>query len=187
MGVFGIAVALFARNGSAVGPNVTLSALATAAYVLAFWSGNFIARAVFGLVMLATIFGWWAWVVYRAQAMGFGRLTVAQLSILLGLTTLVIGSTVGVILQVLFATNNVNEQNGVLIGVHASAQVGGYLVLVAAGVAEWHPSRGKPTTARRGPGGVLFLPRPLLPLRVLLYGTPALLFSNVVPTVPLLI
>src|SRR2546426_8225038 len=40
MGVFGIAVALFARNGSAVGPNVTLSALATAAYVLAFWSGN---------------------------------------------------------------------------------------------------------------------------------------------------
>src|SRR2546425_12501283 len=40
MGVFGIAVALFGRNGSAVGPNVTLSALATAAYVLPFWSGN---------------------------------------------------------------------------------------------------------------------------------------------------
>src|SRR5438552_10466610 len=137
MGVFGIAVALFARNGSAVGPNVRLSALATAAYVLAFWSGNFIARAVFGLVMLATIFGWWAWVVYRAQAIGFGRLTVAQLSILLGLTTLVIGSTVGVILQVLFATSNVTDQTGVLIGVHASAQVGGYLVLVAAGIAEW--------------------------------------------------
>src|SRR5207245_1247309 len=67
MGVFGIALALFARNGSAVGPNVTLSALATAAYVLAFWSGNFIARAVFGLVMLATIFGWWPWCVSPAR------------------------------------------------------------------------------------------------------------------------
>src|SRR2546427_12871943 len=111
MGVFGLALALFARGG-VTGPNILLTALATAAYVLAFWSGNFVARAVFGLVMLATIFGWWAWVVYRAQAMGFGRLTVAQLSILLGLTTLVIGSTVGVILQALFATNNVNEQNG---------------------------------------------------------------------------
>src|SRR3989442_13266228 len=155
MGVFGIAVALFGRNGSAVGRNIALSALATAAYVLAFWSGNFIARAVFGLVMLATIFGWWAWVLYRAQAMGFGRLTVAQLSILLGLTTLVIGSTVGVILQVLFATNNVNEQNGVLIGVHESAQVPGYLVLVAAGVARRDPSRPTQQAPRRGQTDVL--------------------------------
>src|SRR2546428_7203277 len=95
--------------------------------------------------------------------MGFGRLTVAQLSILLGLTTLVIGSTVGVILQVLFATNNVNEQNGVLIGVHASAQVGGYLVLVAAGIAPRDPSGQKRAAPRRGPAGVLFPPR--LPAR----------------------
>src|SRR3989441_2679523 len=185
MGVFGIAVALFARNGSAVGPNVTLGALAPAAYVLAFWSGNFIARAVFGLVMLATIFGWWAWVVYRAQAIGFGRLTVAQLSILLGLTTLVIGSTVGVILQVLFATNNVTDQTGVLIGVYASAQVGGYLVLVAAGIAEWHPSGEKRTTAGRGPAVLLLLARLLLALRILLNVTPALLLSKVFQTVPI--
>ncbi|TMG37662.1 MAG: hypothetical protein E6H94_07060 [Chloroflexi bacterium] len=183
MGVFGIAVALFARNGSAVGPNVRLSALATAAYVLAFWSGNFIARAVFGLVMLATIFGWWAWVVYRAQAIGFGRLTVAQLSILLGLTTLVIGSTVGVILQVLFATSNVTDQTGVLIGVHASAQVGGYLVLVAAGIAEWHLSGETRTTAGRVQAVLLFLAGLLLALGILLNVTPALLLSNVFQTV----
>src|SRR5438270_5271130 len=43
MGVFGIALAMFARNGVA-GPYVSLSALATAAYVIAFWSGNFYAR-----------------------------------------------------------------------------------------------------------------------------------------------
>src|SRR5437879_13419350 len=48
MGVFGLALALFARGGVA-GPNILLTALATAAYVLAFWSGNFVARAVFGL------------------------------------------------------------------------------------------------------------------------------------------
>src|SRR5438132_689659 len=37
MGVFGIALALFARNGAA-GPNILLTALATAGYVLASWS-----------------------------------------------------------------------------------------------------------------------------------------------------
>src|SRR2546428_13213879 len=40
MGVFGIALALFARNGSAVGPNATLSALPTAAYALPVWAGD---------------------------------------------------------------------------------------------------------------------------------------------------
>src|SRR5438132_2781472 len=182
MGVFGVALAVFGRNG-ATGPNVLLTALATAAYVLAFWSGNFYARALFGLVMLATIFGWWAWVVYRAQAIGFGRLTVAQLSILLGLTTLVIGSTVGVILQVLFATSNVTDQTGVLIGVHASAQVGGYLVLVAAGIAEWHLSGETRTTAGRVQAVLLFLAGLLLALGILLNVTPALLLSNVFQTV----
>src|SRR3989442_1087644 len=137
MGVFGMALVLFSRDGATVGPNVLLTAFATAAYVLAFWSGNFYARAVFGVVMLATIFGWWAWVVYRASLQGYARLSIPQLSIVLGLTTLVIGSTLGVIVQILYATNNLNEQNAVLIGAHASAQVAGYLVLVAAGLAEW--------------------------------------------------
>jgi hypothetical protein len=38
-----------------------LSALATAAYVLAFWSGNFFARAIFGALELVVILGWWWW------------------------------------------------------------------------------------------------------------------------------
>src|SRR2546425_6303008 len=45
MGVFGLALALFARNG-VTGPNILLTALATAGYVFAFWSGNFVARAI---------------------------------------------------------------------------------------------------------------------------------------------
>src|SRR2546430_12213952 len=109
MGVFGLALALFGRNGSTVGPNVLLSALATAAYVLAFWSGNFYARALFGVVMLATIFGWWAWVLTRAANIGYSRLTNPQLSVVFGLPTLLAASTLAVILQVLFATNNSKE------------------------------------------------------------------------------
>src|SRR5438477_11216596 len=95
MGVFGIALALFARNGAA-GPNILLTALATAGSVLAFWSGNFIARAVFGVVMLATIFGWWSWVVSRAARVGYMRLTHRQLSVVRGLTTLLIRATLRV-------------------------------------------------------------------------------------------
>jgi hypothetical protein len=72
----------------------------------------------------------------RAQG-GIGRLDISKLSVLLGLTILVIGSTLGVIVQVLLATGNALPTNADLVGGHASAQVGGYLVLVAAGFAEW--------------------------------------------------
>jgi len=184
MGVFGLALALFGRNGSTVGPNVLLSALATAAYVLAFWSGNFYARALFGVVMLATIFGWWAWVLYRASAQGYGRLTNPQLSIVLGLTTLVIGSTLGVIVQILYATNNLNDQNAVLIGAHASAQVGGYLILVAAGVAEWilNPGGGR-TRGGEIQSWLLFLAGLTLAIGFLANVQPLLIVSNVLQLV----
>jgi len=184
MGVFGLAFALFGRNGSTVGPNVLLSALATAAYVIAFWSGNFYARALFGVIMLATIFGWWAWVLYRASAQGYGRLTNPQLSIVLGLTTLVIGSTLGVIVQILYATNNLNDQNGVLIGAHASAQVGGYLILVAAGVAEWilHPGGGR-TRGGEIQSWLLFLAGLTLAIGFLANVQPLLIVSNVLQVV----
>jgi len=179
MGVFGVALAVFGRNG-ATGPNVLLTALATAAYVLAFWSGNFYARALFGVVMLATIFGWWAWVVYRAWSRGYSRLTTPELSIVLGLTTLVIGSILGVIVQILYATNNLNEQNGVLIGAHASAQVGGYLVLVAAGIAEWLlDPNARRTRAGEIQSWALFLAGLTLSVGFLANVQPLLLVSNV--------
>src|SRR5438094_871991 len=154
MGVFGIAIALFGGNGTTIARNVLLSALATAAYVLAFWSGNFYARAIFGAIELAVIVGWWWWVVQRTTSEGYGRVSNPKLSVVLGLTTLVIGSTLGVIVQILYATNNLNEQNSVLIGAHASAQVGGYLILVAAGVAEWILN---PGGGRTGGGALLTL------------------------------
>jgi len=187
MGVFGIALALFARNGAA-GPNILLTALATAGYVLAFWSGNFIARAVFGVVMLATIFGWWSWVVSRAASVGYSRLTNPQLSVVLGLTTLLIGSTLGVIVQVLLATNNFKEENGALIGAHAFAQVAGYLVLVAAGVIEWLlvPNAGR-TRAGEVQSWLLFAAGLLLAIGTLFTLTPGLMLGSLLQTIGVII
>ena len=140
MGVIGVAVWLFGGTGATISRNVALSGIATALYVLAFWSGNLPARAVTGALELAVIVGWWGWVVRRAAAEGFGAIGVPKLSVVLGLTTLVIGSTVGVAIQVLLATGIGLPADRDVIGLHASAQVGGYLVLVAAGIIEWRLS-----------------------------------------------
>jgi hypothetical protein len=148
MGVFGIAIWMFARRNEDLTAAILLSGLGTAAYVMAFWSGVFILRGVFGLAQLAIIVYWW-WFVYTRVAAdgGIGRLDIPKLSVLLGLTTLVIGSTLGVIVQVLLATGNALPTGTDLVGAHASAQTGGYLVLVAAGFAEWQliGGSGRPT------------------------------------------
>lgn len=141
MGVIGIAIWIFARDNEDLFAPVMLSALSTAAYVMAFWSGVFILRGVFGLSELAVIVYWWWFVYTRATAQGgINHLDISKLAVLLGLTTLVIGSTIGVIVQVLLATGNAIPTNVDLVGAHASAQTGGYLVLVAAGFAEWQLS-----------------------------------------------
>ena len=138
MGVIGIAIWMFARDREDLDAPVILSALATAAYVMAFWSGVFILRGVFGLAELAVIVYWWWFVYTRAQAQGgMARLEISKLAVLFGLTILVIGSTLGVLVQILLATGNALPTNADLVGGHASAQIGGYLVLVAAGFAEW--------------------------------------------------
>ena len=79
MGVIGLAIWMF--GGSGLNTAVRLSALSTAAYVLAFWSNNFTARAVFGVTELLVIFYWWWWVVSRGSAEGFGRLDIPKLSV----------------------------------------------------------------------------------------------------------
>jgi hypothetical protein len=143
MGVIGIAIWIFARDREDLFAPVMLSALTTAAYVMAFWSGVFILRGVFGLAELAVIVYWWWFVYTRARAQGgIGHLDIPRLSVLLGLTTLVIGSTLGVTVQVLLATSTAIPTTVDLVGAHASAQTGGYLVLIAAGFAEWQLTGG---------------------------------------------
>src|SRR5438105_15280094 len=58
MGVIGIAIWIFAREREDLFAPVMLSALSTAAYVLAFWSGVFILRGVFGHFQHALLVSW---------------------------------------------------------------------------------------------------------------------------------
>lgn len=146
MGVIGLTVWMF--GGRDLNMPIRLSALATAAYVVAWWTGNLPARAIFGVAMLATIYGWWWFIVARGLTDGFASFDNAKLSVAFGLTTLVVGSTLGVIVQVILGTGNTLPSSPDLVGAHAAAQVGGYLVLVAAGVIEWQlTGGGKRTTA----------------------------------------
>ena len=57
MGVIGVTIWLFAGSGGSLARNVTFSGIATALYVLAFWSGNFPARAITGMSTASTTDG----------------------------------------------------------------------------------------------------------------------------------
>ncbi len=137
MGVIGVTIWLFAGSGGNLSRNVGITGLITALYVLAFWSGNFPARAITGTLELLAILYWWWWAFSAAQREGFGQLDVPRLSLVLGLTILSIGAIVGVTIQLFLALGLALPTTPELIGTHASAQIGGYLVLVSAGIADW--------------------------------------------------
>jgi hypothetical protein len=167
MGVIGLSIWLFGAEGKNTA--IRVSAASTAAYVLAFWSGNFYARGIFGVTELAVVYYWWWFVVSRGMAEGFGRLDIPKLSVIFGLTTLAIGSTLGVIVQVILATGGTVPQSPDLVGAHASAQTGGYLVLVAAGFIEWQlTGGGRRTTAGLVQIALLFVSGLLLAFSLLL-------------------
>ncbi len=189
MGVIGVAIWMFAGSGGSLARNVGITGLTTAAYVLAFWSGDFRARAVFGAIELFVIYAWWWWVVGQARREGFGRMDTPKLSVLLGLTTLVVGSTIGVIVQVMFATNNVTDATGQAVGAHAGAQVGGYLVLVAAGIAEWWlVGPGRPRTmAATVQVAALFIGGLLLAIGIYSGVAPLLLIATIFQVVGIVI
>jgi len=149
MGVIGLSIWIF--GGADKNMAVRLSALSTAAYVLAFWSGNFYARATFGVTELLVVYYWWWWVASNGMKEGLGRLDIPKLSVVFGLTTLAIGSTLGVIVQLILASGGAIPTSPDLVGAHASAQTGGYLVLVAAGFIEWQLTGG----GKRSTAGVI--------------------------------
>lgn len=167
MGVIGVTIWLFAGAGGSLSRYVGLSGLATALYVLAFWSGNFPARAITGSLELLVILYWWWWAVSQARREGFGRIDVPKLSLVLGLTILTIGAIIGVTIQLFLALGITLPTSPELIGTHASAQIGGYLVLVSAGIAEWRLSGpGRRTRAGVAQTWALFLGGLLLAIGV---------------------
>jgi hypothetical protein len=102
-------------------------------YVFAFYTGNFVLRAVGGTALLIAI-GWllaWLWRQFLA-----GERTLPRLAVTLGVTSFGYGALIGVLIQVSLASGRVLLP-GDAIGAHASAMTFGYLVLVAMGLIEW--------------------------------------------------
>ncbi len=108
-------------------------AVAVPLYVLAFLSGNYVLRAVFGLPVLVIIA---AMAVTLLRSIGSAGWSTPRLGVLLAFTVLIIGSTIGVLLQIQSAANHVFLPDQAIAG-HAAAQVGGYLVLFALSAIDW--------------------------------------------------
>jgi hypothetical protein len=118
-------------------------AIGVPVYVLAFYTGNFMFRAISGVALLAIV-AWlvyWVWLTYLAEERTLPRLAVA-----LGLTSFGYGAVVGVLIQLALALE-IDILPGDTIGAHASAMTFGYLVLCAMGFIEWRlrDTRGLPT------------------------------------------
>ena len=141
-----------------------LTAIAVPVYVLAFLSGNLIARAIFGFPVLLVIIGFFGWIVARIRQV---RLTVARLALLGGIFTLIVGSVIGVLLQIQFATSNAFLPSGAF-AAHPATQVVGYLLLVGMAISEW---RFKPDTGRLPRAGVIQITFPFIAGLVLTIGT----------------
>ncbi|HXA43319.1 MAG TPA: hypothetical protein VNV65_10470 [Candidatus Solibacter sp.] len=150
LSVFATAFWLYSGPGGttdAHARNVAVAmAVAVPLYVLAFLSGNFVLRAIFGVPVLLLILGM---AVFLFRNLGTGRST-PRLGVLLALIVLVIGSTIGVLIQIQDAANHTFLPDNAVAG-HASAQVFGYLVLVALSLIDW---RLRGTSTLTWPGGI---------------------------------
>lgn len=184
LGAIGLAIWLFAGSGGALARGIALSAMVTGLYVVAFWSGSWPARLLLGAAELGVVAGWLWWVFTRSLAEGLGRISVPKLALLMGFTTVVIGAVAGVIVELQEALGNAGAQTGALIGMHAAAQVAGYLVLLAAGVIEWRLAKSdRPTLAGRVEVLLLFLAGLAIAIGSLANVLPLEIVSNLLQTV----
>jgi hypothetical protein len=171
LGVLATCLWLFGEDSPRTSPSRAVQALGLLAaigipvYVLAFLSGNLLARAIFGFPVLIAIIGVLIWLIGRISRV---RMTVPRLAVLAAIMTLVVGSTIGVLVQVELASKSAFLPDGA-IGGHVTAQVVGYLVLIGMAIGEW---RLKNTPGLTRPGivqvGLLFLGGILITIGALL-------------------
>lgn len=145
-----------------------LSAISVPLYVAAFFSGNLVARAIFGVPVLVAIVGFLAWLAVRSRQI---RLTVAHLAILGALITVTVGAVLGVLLQIQFATKGSFLPGGAY-GAHPGTMVVGYLLLVGMAISEWQLM---PDTGRLSRAGLVQMTLPFIAGLVLTIG---LLINN---------
>jgi hypothetical protein len=174
LSAFGAAYWLYSGPGQTMDGHAHGVAMAMAVavplYVLAFLTGNFVLRAVFGTPVLLLIVGM---VVYVLRNLHTGR-SVPRMGVLLAFIVLLIGSTIGVLIQIQDAANHVFLPDNAIAG-HAAAQVTGYLVLFAFSAIDW---RLQGTTTLGWAGGIqnvlLFIAGILVAVGALLNITPLL-------------
>lgn len=167
LGVFATCLWLFGGGGGgrAIQGLSLLAAVGIPLYVLAFLSGNLVARAIFGVPVLIAIVGLLLWLLSQIRRV---RMTVPRLAVLAAIATLVVGSTIGVLIQLELASKSAFLPEGA-IGGHVTAQVVGYLVLIGMAISEW---RLKNTPGLTWPGviqvSLLFLGGVLITIGALL-------------------
>lgn len=152
LGIMGAVLVLYSRRDDHPSPDTFLNwscivlVVGVPTYLVAWWTGNLPFRAISGSFLLLGIAMYVAWLVREAARIGYSRLTTPQLGAVIGLVTLVVGSALGVILQIQFATGS-SVLPGDPIGAHAETQISAYLVLVAMSLVYWG-LRGNDRTAR---------------------------------------
>ena len=109
------------------------AAICVPLYVAGFLSGNFVARAVTGTPVLLLMVGM---VVLMLRGRGSVRMSTARVGVLLAFTALLVGSTLGVLIQVQLAISHTLLPDGAITG-HVAAQVAGYLALVSLSIIDW--------------------------------------------------
>ena len=170
LSVFAVSLWLFGEGKAPTEKNRTvrvmsiLAAVSVPLYVLAFLSGNFNARAIFGFPVLLVMIGFFGWIVARSFQV---RPTVARLAILGALFTLIVGSVIGVLLQIEFAASKEILPSGAF-AAHPATQVVGYLLLIGMAISEW---RFMPDTGRLPRAGVVQIALPFIAGLVLTVAT----------------
>ncbi len=117
--------------------------------VLAFWTGNLVFRALASLLVFAAIVGLLIWLLAAIRTV---QLTTPRLALLAAVTTLVIGSVFGTLIQVQLALGRELLSIEGASGGHVTAMSFGYLVLVGMAIVEWHLG---PSTTRLTRAGVV--------------------------------
>src|SRR5215469_6780011 len=140
-----------------------LAAVSVPVYVAAFFSGNLVAREIFGFPVLAAIVGFLVWLIWRSRQI---RLGVAHLAMLGSLITVTVGAVIGVLLQIQFATSGNFLPVGAF-AAHPATMVVGYLLLVGMAISEW---RLMPQTSRLSRAGLVQIALPFTAGLVLTVG-----------------
>jgi hypothetical protein len=104
-------------------------------YVVAFYSGALWARALFALPVLAAIVWFLAWL---TRALRSEPMTLPRVGALAAVVALLVGGTLGTLIQVQLATGATIFGDGTdPIGGHASAMAFSYLILFGMTIADW--------------------------------------------------